>query len=511
MADSIYNGALPAATQQADGDPHHWGPKFTVTAGNCVGGAYRVPSTGVPDTAFWQLWDPAGPTLLAEVDLNSLPVPTPDTWMTFTSAEFTPAGDVALTPATTYYVCVFFQGGDGQFTDPGSFPVGTGVVSSTTGAFDNVSPQNTINETDYGAYFYADVLVEDAEATTGTLDWVFPAFQVELTGDSTLTGTLDMVFPGLQLDLSGENSSSATLDLVTPASQLDIVGLVAAGGTLDWIFPEFEFSFTGVSAAGGNIMGPCGWTIPDPLCCDTWDDLDPEVQSAARDYAATILWAATGRRFGPCEVQVRPCGMRPCGDGMLEFFGFSWSGGTWVPYIFNGNWYNCMCPGTCCCDPRCAVRLTGPVESIVEVTIGGIAVDPDTYRVDNQMWLVRTNGECWPTCADMDTDDGDNVFVVTYMRGDPVPNSLLRAAATLACEWGKACTGGECRLGNQVTSLARNGVTIEMLSPDDLLAGGLTGIFEVDQVIKAWNPYGLKQRDRILAPELRIPREVTFP
>lgn len=259
-------------------------------------------------------------------------------------------------------------------------------------------------------------------------------------------------------------------------------------------------------------MGPCAWDIPDPLCCPDWATTDPAIQAAAQEYASWILWAATGRQFGLCTVTVRPCGMKRCNDGMADFVGYDWSNGTWIPYIFNGTWFNCSCPGTCCCDPRCQVRLMGPVNSVTEVTIGGIAVDPATYRVDDNHWLVRTAGECWPVCADMDTDDGDNVFEVTYVRGTPVPNPLLIAGSTLECEWAKACTGSaECRLSNRVTSIARQGINIEMMNPGDVLADGLTGLWEVDAIIQALNPHGRRQRARIWAPELNVPRMVTSP
>ena len=262
-----------------------------------------------------------------------------------------------------------------------------------------------------------------------------------------------------------------------------------------------------------TVVGPCDWTIPDPLCCaEEWALVDPAVQAAAREYAAMIIWAATGRQFGLCEITVRPCGMKRCPDGGGEFWGYDWSGGTWVPYIFNGQWFNCGCGIGCCCDPRCQVRLMGPVEEITEVLIGGIVVDPATYRVDDGHWLVRTAGECWPQCADMDTDDGDNVFEVTYLRGTPVPAALLVGAATLACEWAKACVGSDtCRLSNRVTSLIRQGITINMMDPQVLLDSGLTGLWEVDALIRALNPNGLPQRLRIYAPELNVPRTRTWP
>lgn len=343
--------------------------------------------------------------------------------------------------------------------------------------------------------------------TTSSTTW----YGIDILFESTVTGTLTVTLPSLTMEASGAATVEGSLDVAPPAAVFDAVGLVSIDASLAVTLPAAEVSFEGASAAGGTTVGPCGWIIPAPLCCDEWADLPAAVQSSAQDYAALILWAATGRQFGLCTVTVRPCGVRPCSNGLLEFFGYDWSGGTWMPYIFEGTWYNCSCAGACCCDPRCQVRLMGPVASITEVTIGGIAVDPDTYRVDDDHWLVRTGGECWPTCADMDSDDGDNVFEVTYTRGKVPPPALLRAASTLECEWGKACVGAECRLSNKVTSIARNGITIDMESPDALLDDGLTGLWEVDSVIRALNPYQRKQRGRIYAPELRPPRMTTSP
>lgn len=493
MTDTIFTAQVPA-TPQADADTHGWGMRFDVSAdSSATGGRAWVHTTGRPATFFWQLWNDDTNTLLATVNLNTLPVPTPGAWMSFTSADFAVPGDVPLLAGVTYIVNVFFQTGDGVFTSPGAFPIGSGgVVESDSGVFNNGLAQNVIPSTPFAAYFFADVQVEAAsEPVTGTLELTLPA--------ATFAGT-------------AEASAEGVLAAVLPNLVADAVGLVDAGGQLSITLPALQVSMTGVSAAGGNIMGPCGWNVPEPLCCENWETTDPAIQSAARDYAATILWAATGRRFGPCEVTVRPCGMKRCDDGLGEFFGWEWSGGTWMPYIFNGTWFNCVCPGICCCEPRCQIRLAGPVDSIVEVALDGVVLPDSAWRVDNGYWLVRTDGDCWPFCADLDTDAPDEIFTVTYMRGDPVPNTLLTAAASLACEWAKACTGdGTCRLGNRVTNLARNGITIDMVPPDQLLSNGLTGIFEVDQVIRAWNPYGLKERPRILAPELNYPRQVTSP
>lgn len=518
MADRIY-GAQTPATAQADADTHHWGMRFTVgAASNCVGGRAWVHSTGRPDTFFWQLWNDTTNLLIAEVDLNTLPAATEPGWLSFTSADFATPGDVALATTDVYIVNVFFQTGDGVFTDPGSFTIGNGVVpsvtnvTSDTGIFNNTQPQATIPATTSATYFFADVEVDLAATTvTGTLSLTIPALEMDSVGEATVSGILNLAVPALEADDVGLVNVAGTLNLTIPALQMDSQGQLPVTGILNLTIPALEVDFDGASAAGGATVGPCGWVIPDPICCEDWGTFDATTQASARDYAALILWAATGRQFGLCTVTVRPCGMERCDDGMFNFFGWDWSGNSWVPYIFNGTWFNCACPGRCCCDPRCQVRLMGPVDSVAEVLIGGIAVDPDTYRIDDKHWLVRTAGECWPTCPDMDTDDGDNVFEVTYVRGTTPPPALLRAASTLACEWAKACVGGDCRLSNRVTSIARQGVSIEMADPNAILEDNLTGLWEVDAVLRALNPYGRKQRARIWAPELNVPRTVTSP
>ena len=261
------------------------------------------------------------------------------------------------------------------------------------------------------------------------------------------------------------------------------------------------------------MAGPCAWTVPEPPgCCTNWDTFDPALQTAAIDYATTILWASTGRRFGLCPKTVRPCGVgSPCGDGSLNWSGWWYGGGGWLPYIFNGTWFNCGCPGACNCDPRCQILLPEPVASVTAVRIGGAVVDPSAYRVDNHRWLVRTDGDCWPECPDMDTDNGTNVFEVDYAQGDPVPSALLTAAGTLACEYAKACTNADdCRLPQRVQQLVRQGVTVNFVDVDQLLDRGLVGITEIDALIRAYNPGMLTHRPRVRTPDIRPPRETTF-
>ena len=256
---------------------------------------------------------------------------------------------------------------------------------------------------------------------------------------------------------------------------------------------------------------PCNW-VPDVGCCADWDTFDASVQASALEFGSYVMWSATGRQFGLCEMTVRPCGRWR--GSCPEFWGWYWSdNGWWLPYLDGeGIWRNCWCGSSACqCMPDCQVYLPGPVASVTEVVVQGAVLDPSAYRVDDLHWLVRTDGECWPDCVDLNHDSGDTVFQVTYTRGQVVPNVVLTAAGTLACEWAKACTGATCRLPGRVTSIARQGVTVTMVDTDTLLNRGLTGIFEVDQVITAVNPQRLRQRLRVYSPDRRFPRTVTTP
>lgn len=398
------------------------------------------------------------------------------------------AAPVTMTAGVTYTIVATASGEHG-YEDPVGYPIN--------------DPTNTVHWPSPGRFQAGAGPYPAASTWTGA-----HGMDVEMVEGEPANATLNITLPVVDVSLDADAVAAASLNIVLPVPDVVFDADAVAAASLNITLPVPDVSLA-ASTPSGDVVLPCGWEVPDPLCCDTWEALPAPQKAAARDYAALVLWGATGRQFGLCEVSVRPCGMKRCQDGGAEFYGYDWSGGTWMPYIFNGVWYNCSCAGVCCCNPRCQIWLPGPVDSIVEVTIGGVVVPETSYRVDDQQWLVRTDGECWPTCTDMDSDDGAEVMIVTYRRGTPIPSALLVAAAILACEWGKACAGADCRLSGRVTSLARNGVQIDMVDPAELLADGFTGIPEVDSIIRAINPYRVQQRLRIYAPELRYPRTVT--
>lgn len=259
---------------------------------------------------------------------------------------------------------------------------------------------------------------------------------------------------------------------------------------------------------------PCSdWDV-DTQCCSDWAEVPAGVQSAAITWATTILWAATGRRFSLCDQIVRPCGRERGSHPPAWIWGHFWAGGSWIPYIgADGLWRNCGCSGFCSCKPSCEVWLPPPVASVSEVQVDGVIVNAANYRVDNEQWLVRTDGECWPLCGDLDVDSGEGFFQVKYAKGIDPPDVLLNAAGILACEYAKACgaANGDCRLPGRMVNLVRQGVTVQTVAPDTLLMMGLTGINEVDQVIRALNPHKLTGRTRIMSPDWPRPRVTTTP
>jgi len=261
-------------------------------------------------------------------------------------------------------------------------------------------------------------------------------------------------------------------------------------------------------------MALCEWPI-DTTCCADWDTFDPAVQANATAWATQILDALTGHQFAQCPVNYRPCGPRCMNSfGYLTWpVGASGTGGgmPWmIPYIDAGIWRNCGCTGGCSCRAACEVPFPGPVATVTEVRVDGAVLDESAYRLDEYRGnpvLVRIDGECWPLCQDMalDTDD-PGAFVIVYEPGTALPLAGQIAAGFLACEFAKDCVGQACALPQQLASMTRNGVEVTVVDPVSLLGDGLTGIAQVDQWLRAVNPFRRKMPSRVWTPDLAGPR-----
>lgn len=262
-------------------------------------------------------------------------------------------------------------------------------------------------------------------------------------------------------------------------------------------------------------MAPCGWTVVKCGCgTDCWTKYDPNVRTRAEATAALIMWAATGRQYGPCPIVVQPAGRcRP--EPLYRTYPVP-GGGLATPFVSGGQWYNGPYAGDgdsglCCTSNGCEVALDGPTTKalISAVTLGGVVLANTNYVVMDGYLLVRTDGSCWPCCTNFSSQSPPG-FTVAYSIGLPIPPALQAAFERLACEMAKACNGGPCALPQRMTRLTRQGVDIEIEQvPVDERGMTLTGLKDVDDVILAVNPFRLTQAPAVLSPDLPPPRRLT--
>ncbi len=248
---------------------------------------------------------------------------------------------------------------------------------------------------------------------------------------------------------------------------------------------------------------------------------DPAKRELAEAYAWYTLASLTAYRIGVCPDVVRPCASRcnPAGTWLVApVLGGDTAGlpvrtiGSFTPHLRGGVWYNsCGCSwDSCGCGVVSTVVLPGPVGGIDYVKIDGEIIEPSTYRVDNGNELISLDpARPWPIRQDiLAGEDEVGSFVVSYYRGAE-PNDLTRSAAgLLAVEYMKALDNDtKCRLPKGTQQVVRGGTTINIAT--DVFADG-TGIREVDDVIRLYNPYKLRSAPRVLTPSRNTPRRTTW-
>ena len=263
-----------------------------------------------------------------------------------------------------------------------------------------------------------------------------------------------------------------------------------------------------------------GQAVDLGLDCRALDSLSEAARAVIEEAATSHLWNWTGRRFGLCELTLRPC-RADCLKGESSYLGASGlrrgllpsQGAPWAPALFGGAWYNIACGRcgeTCSCDRVEQVALPGPVDSVVEVLVDGAALDPTAYRIDNRRLLVRVDGGDWPACNDLGKDPTEpGTWQVSYLRGAPVPSAGQLAAGLLACEMAKAlCGDSSCKLPQRVQNISREGVTTVIIDSFEGLEKGQTGIWFVDSWVMSMN--NAPRRPKVYSPDLVRPRATTW-
>lgn len=223
--------------------------------------------------------------------------------------------------------------------------------------------------------------------------------------------------------------------------------------------------------------------------------------------ASEVLYALSGRQYpGECAETVRPC------SGGSALPGFSWGRWSypWIPIKNGATWLNigpacgCHVAYDCGCNGVNQVNLgRSDVTEVLSVNIDGTELNSSAWRLDEGRFLVRTDGNTWPCCQDLNKDIGETgTWYIELNYGAPVPSVGKQAASALALELVKACIGADCDLPQRVTNLVRQGVSMTLLDPQTFLTEGRTGLYLPDLFISTVNPHGLQRRATVWSPEV---------
>ena len=139
-----------------------------------------------------------------------------------------------------------------------------------------------------------------------------------------------------------------------------------------------------------------------------------------------------------------------------------------------------------------------PVTQVHSVVQNGEVLDPSTYTLYNHRFIKMDYPADWRSlCSCQDGVDVD------YSFGANPPAAGRLAASTLANELLILLGEGQsmaCRIPERVRSVSREGISFDMIDPQEFMDDGRTGIWEVDLFIRTANPARAKKQPRLLSP-----------
>lgn len=263
------------------------------------------------------------------------------------------------------------------------------------------------------------------------------------------------------------------------------------------------------------------WAGPSDLCepCSDFSISQPLLNNCLQ-AASDILFSLSGRQFaGVCQDTVRPEGRfvtpdhgRPIRAGVWGY-GYQPAAGGYI----GGDWGMPLCNrserSACTALPEITLGVY-PLTEIVQIKIDGAVIDPGTYDIADNKYLVRTapnvsaesQSKGWPCCNDMALPDTEiGTWSVTFNYGMPPPVSGVMACAELACQLVLASTPstvGSCKLLTRVTQITRQGLTAVVADPLAFLKDGKTGLTLCDMFLTQVNPHGLRRRSTVSSPDI---------
>lgn len=465
-------------------------------AGVATGIWWWQPPNGVVTDVTGILYDQVTEAVLATGTLLAASVVRPAWNLVSFVTPYAFAGD------GTVYTATANIGGEQGSENPSTYPWvdATGHVTATQGRFEAGTgyPSSTwvgMHGVDVEFDFTASVDLVPATLTLSgqPLDPEELPAEVDLV-PATLTLSGQPVTPAVGLDV---DLVPAVLTLVPQSvdpvefAEVDLVPAV-----LTLVAQEVEPEGSVTPVVDTYQFGPCEpWT---PI----WGCDGPPVSGALLDasvaMASEVLYHLTAQRFGTCRVTLRPC-RRSCYGGVWPYRDW-WEYGTYpTPVLYAGTWYNITCGScgdSCSCTPVYETVLPGPVASVVEVKVDGVAlVNGTDYRVDDYRKLVRLGGSDWPFCQDMNLADTEvGTWSATVDYGEPVPVSGQLAVGELAGEIHKYLCGEDCALPRGVVDISRQGVSMTLARISDLFNTGFIDLPLSDLFIKIANPNHAKAR-----------------
>lgn len=152
---------------------------------------------------------------------------------------------------------------------------------------------------------------------------------------------------------------------------------------------------------------------------------------------------------------------------------------------------------TCRCRRTHRLRLAcSPVASVDAVVVNGVPLTPwgGQYEMVSGMLVLCSDAPCNSLCV-----------TVTYTCGSGIPAAGQSAVRELAEQLLMGMDGdANCALPQRVTSVSRQGISMDLFDPQDFLNEGRTGIYMVDLFLRAVNPSRALMPPRILIPEWRL-------